>query len=128
MQANQTLEGTPQARGREAEDIAAKHLLRAGVEIIARNLVLEGHELDIVGLDAGCLCFVEVRARKDNGVVDPLETITMPKVRRLRRGAELFLLYHGDNFAWEACRFDVIGITFEPTLELEWRKEAFEAC
>ena len=128
MQPNDTFQSTPHIRGREAEDIAAQHLLQSGVDIIGRNIVVEGHEIDIVGLENGCLCFVEVRARKDRTLVDPLETITLAKVRRLRRGAELFLLYHGDNFAWDSCRFDVIGVTFEPKLELEWRKEAFETC
>ena len=114
--------------GKSAEELASKHLQRAGLEVIGRNVVVENHEIDIVALDGSCLCFVEVRSRKDASQVNPLETVTIPKIRRLRRAAELFLAYHGDNFAWNACRFDVVGVTFEPEPELNWCKEAFETC
>lgn len=114
--------------GDSAEEFASRHLQQAGLEVIGRNVVVESHEIDIVALDGSCLCFVEVRSRKTDTQVDPLETITAAKVRRLRRAAELYLAYHGDSFAWDACRFDVIGVTFEPKPSLNWCKEAFEAC
>ena len=114
--------------GDSAEELASRHLQQAGLEVIGRNVVLDSHELDIIALDQTCLCFVEVRSRRSASQLDPLETVTPTKVRRLRRAAELFLAYHGDNFAWDACRFDVIGVTFEPEVSLTWCKEAFEAC
>ena len=93
--------------------------------MIGRNVVVENHEIDIVALDGSCLCFVEVRSRKDAAQVNPLETVTIPKIRRLRRAAELFLAYHGDNFAWNACSFDVVGVTFEPEPELKLVQRGF---
>ena len=114
--------------GNAAEEMAARHLQHAGLEVIGRNVVVEGHEIDIIALDERCLCFVEVRSRRQSGDVHPLETVTPAKIRRLRRAGELFLAYHGDNFVWEQCRFDVIGVEFEPQVEVTWRKEAFEAC
>ena len=114
--------------GNAAEEMAARHLQHAGLEVIGRNVVIEGHEIDIVALDERCLCFVEVRARRNGDQVHPLETVNPSKVRRLRRAGELFLAYHGDNFVWEQCRFDVIGVEFEPQVEISWCKEAFEAC
>jgi putative endonuclease len=114
--------------GDSAEEVASRHLQRAGLVVIGRNVVVESHEIDIVALDGSCLCFVEVRSRRSMGQVNPLETLTSSKIRRLRRAAELYLAYHGDSFAWDACRFDVIGVTFEPELNLHWCKEAFETC
>ena len=128
MQSHDTAAEPRQTLGKSAEELASSHLQRAGLEVIGRNVVIESHEIDIVELDGSCLCFIEVRSRRAASQVNPLETVTAPKIRRLRRAAELYLAYHGDSFAWDACRFDVVGVTFEPTPELTWCKEAFESC
>ena len=67
------------ALGNAAEEMAARHLQHAGLEVIGRNVVVEGHEIDIIALDERCLCFVEVRSRRRSGDVHPLETVTPQK-------------------------------------------------
>jgi putative endonuclease len=93
------------------EEAAAGHLSQQGFRIEARNVRFKGGEIDIVASRGGELHFIEVRTRSDASFVNPVETITEPKKRRIRRAATLYLMSRcpreGD---WPPCHFDVIGI------------------
>ncbi len=84
-------------RGRRArlgtwgEDVAAGYLRSLGWRILARNWACELGEVDIVAIEPGVspavpdtLVLVEVKCRSGTGYGDPLEAITVAKVRKLR--------------------------------------------
>ena len=101
-------------RGDAAEAAAARLLLEAGLEVVARNEVAGGVELDIIARDPRATpplyIFVEVRSRADRRHGDPLESIDAKKRKRLIRGASAWLVRAS---LWErvAVRFDVIALT-----------------
>jgi putative endonuclease len=99
------------------------------LEIVARNVVAGGVELDIVARDPlaspPLYIFVEVRSRSDARLGHPLETIGPGKRKRLIRGASAWLVAKS---LWErvAVRFDVVAITKDYT-EARSRTTALEA-
>lgn len=99
------------ALGRAGEAIAARHLETSGFTILERNVVAGGVELDIVAREAGCIVFVEVRARATSRFGDPALSVDGAKQRRLARGAHAWLRLKGAA-GWRA-RFDVVGVVWE---------------
>jgi putative endonuclease len=118
------------ARGHEAEELAAAHVQAKGLEVVARNVEAAGAELDLVARAhdgaATLYVFVEVRSRRGNQRGRPVETVGLVKRRHLVRAATSWLLAQ-DLLGRVAVRFDVIGVTLEPEVELEWIEGAFEA-
>jgi putative endonuclease len=96
------------ALGRDAEDAAARFLVAAGYEILARNVRLCGAELDIVARESGEIAFVEVRSRSSRACGGPLETIGRRKIGRLSRAAAAFLALR--RWGHAPARFDVVGV------------------
>ena len=96
-------------------------LLQGGVEILDRNVVVAGVELDIVARDGETIVFVEDRGRSDTLRGHPVETIDSRKRGRLRRGATAWLV--GRNL-WERVpvRFDVITLVGD---DVEWLRDCF---
>lgn len=79
-----------QRLGDAAEALVARRLAAGGWTIVARNVRVGRHELDLVAVDPGpprTLVFVEVRwrARRDFGLAE--ETVDGAKRRRLRAAA-----------------------------------------
>jgi putative endonuclease len=97
--------------GQRYERLAERALVRRGYHIIGRNLRYGGVELDRVAWHEGVLCFVEVRARADTRLGDPMVTIDHRKRARLVRGATAYLLRHFAG-APPPVRFDVVGVVF----------------
>jgi putative endonuclease len=98
--------------GRRAEELAAAHLERAGLRVVARNWRRPEGELDLVADDAGTLVFVEVRSRTGDALGHPLESITTQKQARVVRAARLYLA--AESPVAVGYRFDVVAVTFDP--------------
>jgi putative endonuclease len=101
--------------GRRAEELAAAHLVAAGLRIVARNWCRRGAqtgELDIVADDAGTCVFVEVRSRTGESAGHALESITTHKRARVIHSARLYLAEECP--AAKGFRFDVVAVTFWP--------------
>jgi putative endonuclease len=99
--------------GRQAEDLAAAALERAGMQIIARNWRRPEAELDLVALDNDGTCvFCEVRSRTGQSTGDPLETIDLRKQARVIRAARFYLANTDAPARTTGYRFDVVGVTF----------------
>jgi len=116
-----------QQRGRQTEELAARHLERCGVRLIARNFRCRGGELDLIGLEDGMLLFVEVRQRARTDFGGALASVDARKQRRLRRAAEYFRLCHPE-WRRHRARFDVIALDGPPgegTSRLVWVRDAF---
>jgi putative endonuclease len=105
--------GRPLA-GRLAEALAAEHLARTGLRIVARNWRhnqgREAGEIDILADDAGTCVFVEVRSRTGEAHGHPLEAIHPRKQSRVVRAARFYLA--AEHPTASAYRFDVVAVTF----------------
>lgn len=115
------------ARGRAAEDLAVEHLVAHGYVLVARNVLLDPGELDLVARDGDTLCFVEVKARENALCGLAVEGIGPRQRRRIVRAATLYLALH----RWDGpCRFDVLGLDRDAATG-EWRytllRDAFDA-
>lgn len=108
------------ARGKQGEDRACEYLRALGYRVVERNFRCKLGELDIIARDGSTLVFTEVRSRAHSRHGTPLETVTGPKQRRIARVASYYLSIRRPGF--EACRFDVVGITGD---DIEHIKDAF---
>jgi putative endonuclease len=121
------------ALGALGEDIAVKHLERAGYEIVARNYRTRYGELDIVaGIDRWFVfCEVKTRVAGGRGGYDPFDSIGAVKQGRIRKMAAQWLAEGRDGPAGprrDLLRFDAIGISVRPDgslLALNHLEDAF---
>lgn len=102
--------------GRIGEQIAVRHLERAGLAVVERNWRcpdpgLRG-ELDIVAVDGRILVVCEVKTRRRAGADDALEAVTPRKLARLRRLAAAYTAH----LPWcpDSVRIDVVGVWWPP--------------
>ena len=98
------------ARGREAEELAARFLAERGIEVVARNHAVRGGEVDLVCRDGDVICFVEVRSRSSTAQGGPEETIDRRKARRVVIAAGDWAVRNGGLD--RRFRFDVVAVTF----------------
>ncbi len=115
------------ALGDRYESIAAEWLRQRGLTIIARNFRTRWGEIDIIGLDEGCLVFVEVRARGNPAFSSAAASVTHHKQRRIIAAAQRFLQSR-PHMQQSACRFDVIAFGApEPGRQapIRWIRSAF---
>lgn len=103
------------AVGRFGEQVAAEHLVAAGLTIIERNWRCREGEVDLVARDGSSLVFIEVKTRSSLTFGSPAEGVSRQKMDRIRRLALLWLAEHrGDRF-WSAVRFDVVSVVRRDT-------------
>jgi putative endonuclease len=116
---------TPKQRaGDAAEAAAASHLLAQGCTLLARNARYREGELDLVVLERGVVVFVEVRMRSGMAFGGAVSSVDRFKQKRLMRAAQHWLLQqYGER--WPACRFDVVCVGGNGTIE--WIRDAFAA-
>jgi putative endonuclease len=96
------------AVGKYGEDVAARHLTDAGLQIVARNWRCREGEIDIVARDGEAVVICEVKTRRSSACGAPAEAVTRRKADRLRRLAYLWLLEHPAGGA--DVRFDVVSV------------------
>ncbi len=96
------------ARGKVGEDDAVGWLESLGFQIVERNVVNHGGEIDLVAREGETLCFVEVKARASNAYGPAIAAVDARKQRRISRAASLYLAMKGHRDT--PCRFDVLGL------------------
>jgi len=98
-------------RGQEAEQATARHLERAGLVVVERNVRFRQGELDLVCRDGDVWVFVEVKCRRARWDDGPGAAVEWWKQRRLVRLAQQYLKWRrlGDV----RCRFDVVAVTLD---------------
>jgi putative endonuclease len=124
--------------GRYGEEVAAAHLVAAGLTIVARNWRCREGEVDIVALDGDVLVMCEVKTRRGVGFGTPLDAVTPAKAARLRRLALRWLADQragasagtssADEFArYTEVRFDVVSVwrPLSGTMSVEHLRGAF---
>lgn len=100
------------ALGRRGEDIAHRHLQRAGIVVVSRNYRLSSGagEIDLVGWDGGTLVFIEVKSRQTEEYGAPDRAIGREKWSKMIRAARDFARHA--EVPWEKVRFDVVNVVF----------------
>lgn len=105
------------ALGRFGEEVAVRHLVAAGLTVVARNWRCNEGEVDIVALDGAVLVMCEVKTRRGVGFGTPLDAVTPAKAARLRRLASRWLADQraeagggGDVVRYPEVRFDVVSV------------------
>ena len=114
--------------GQHGEELACRHLQRAGCAILARRYRRRGGEIDIVARDGDTLVFVEVKARVGLSFGGGADAVTALKQRRIVQLARDYVMRH--HVGECPCRFDVIAIDVgsSVTPSIEWYKSAFDAA
>ena len=107
--------------GKDAEDLAAAYLQRAGLKLVARNYRCRFGEIDLIARDGKTLVFVEERMRSSNRFGGAAASITAAKRAKLLRAARHYIA----NVAQPpACRFDALLVNGKER-SIEWLKNAF---
>ncbi len=90
------------------EAVAAAHYRAHGYAVLERNWRCGAGEIDLICARGSTLVVCEVKTRTGSARGDPLEAVTGPKQRRLRRLATAYLQQQGRH--WAEVRFDVVGV------------------
>ncbi len=91
-------------RGRRGELVAAALLVCKGYRILGRRVKTKAGEIDLVAKSpSGVVCFVEVKARPDQGLA--MEAVGLRQRARIVRAAALFLAGKPSP-----ARFDVVTV------------------
>lgn len=117
-----------QARGSQAEALAAEHLAAHGVRILARNVRCRGGEVDLIGQERDTVVFVEVRLRGNPRFGGAAASITPAKQRRVVLAAQWWLGGEGRRYARHPCRFDAVLLETLDARGIVWLKAAFDAA
>ncbi|MBS3763527.1 MAG: YraN family protein [Planctomycetes bacterium] len=109
--------------------MAARFLRKNGYRILERNFHCTGGELDIVAFRDGIVAFVEVRARGIRATVDPLETVTREKQKRVLRAAQQYASLRQLHREDVVLRLDLVAVHKQEGLtppRIEHIKDAFQ--
>jgi putative endonuclease len=108
------------ALGLLGEDLAARHLERIGLEILARRARTSAGEIDLVAFGEDAIVFAEVKARRIGTVApaapytpEPLIAIGMRKRARLRRAAAAWLAEQPVRPRARRIRFDAVAVVID---------------
>ena len=111
--------------GKESEERAVKFLQSEGYKILRLNYKTKFSEVDIIALDEGVICFVEVKARHSNLFGDPADAVCAAKQRRISKSAICYL--KENNLIEHPARFDVVSLLYsKDSPEIDLIKDAFE--
>jgi putative endonuclease len=95
--------------GKHGEDFAEKCLKNDGFQILARNFQRRGFEIDLIARKNNRIYFFEVKTYSALSRVSAEEKITPPKIKKLIKGAQFFLLTQPRQ-EW-GCLFELLKIT-----------------
>jgi putative endonuclease len=100
------------ALGMRGEEAAFFYLRRQGYVITARSWRSHRYagDIDLIGWDGDCLCFVEVKTRTTREIATAESAVDESKRRTLRKIARHYLRHLPDP---AGIRFDVVAIYFE---------------
>ena len=98
-------------RGRQGEEAAYFYLREQGYVMVARNFRSPRHrgEIDLIGWDGEILCFIEVKTRREKGIVPAEMAVDGAKRGLLRITARD---YWRREKARPVVRFDVVSVYF----------------
>jgi len=96
--------------GRAGEAIALEYLKRKGLKLVARNVYLDGGEIDLV-MESDRYChIVEVKTMTGNAVMMPFEKVNRDKIIHLVKATrKIIYLYKIEK----EIVFDIVSILIE---------------
>jgi putative endonuclease len=97
-------------KGRKGEEKAAEYLREQGYELLDRNYISPGGEIDIIVRRKDLVVFVEVKCWEVFSAEDLQYAVNGKKRSRIRKSAEYYLLEHQELRACRA-RFDLIYLS-----------------
>lgn len=109
--------------GRKGELLACQYLLQNGHKIREMNWRFRKWEIDIISETESFIHFVEVKTRRHDELLDPIQAVTKKKQRNLIQAADHYLRQKGIQ---KEAKMDIIGIThcsLQP--KFEYFEEAF---
>ncbi|NLH49023.1 MAG: YraN family protein [Myxococcales bacterium] len=112
-------------RGRQAEELACRHIRRRGGRVAARNWRCPAGEVDLIVVDRQALAFVEVKSRAATEFGRPAEAVHRRKRRKLE---QLALLYcRQQKIDPPEIRFDIFEVVWSEPPAVEWTRGAWLA-
>lgn len=102
--------------GKFGENIAVEHLSNLGYEIVGRNVICNGHEIDIIVKDIRYIVFVEVKTRTVfkglSRYGSAASAVNRNKQRSIISAAKAYLK---ESHHRRIPRFDIIEVYVEKT-------------
>ena len=114
--------------GRNGEARVAAFLRKSGYKIVKRNYQCRYGEIDIIAETDECIVFVEVKTRKKNSLISPMEAVDGFKKQRIIYTAQDYMMKTDCSLQ---PRFDVAEVFTEQTIDkkikysLNYIKNAF---
>jgi putative endonuclease len=96
--------------GNMGEELACELLRKKDYEILERNYLIRGGEIDIIAQDEDFLVFVEVKTRLSHDFGLPIESVTKSKIRFLLRTAQFYI--QKINWGNKQYRLDLVTVDF----------------
>lgn len=97
----------PRLLGAFGEQEAARFLRKKGYEILSSNIYIGAGELDIVAMQGNMLCFVEVKTRRDGGLLNPAEAVGVAKRGNIKSAASAYMSKFDMQYDF---RYDIIEV------------------
>ena len=94
--------------GTTGEEAAVAFLRKRGYRIVDRNVRTKFGEIDIVALDKGVVCFIEVKTRRSDAFGSPADALSLRKQRHLSKAALAYIKQK--HLTEKDARFDLVGI------------------
>ncbi len=96
------------ASGAQGEEQATEFLKKKGYKILEKNYKNKLGEIDIIAKFKDYICFIEVKTRSTLFSGRPCEAVTVPKQRKIKMTALVYLKLKG--LTESDVRFDVVEI------------------
>lgn len=112
--------------GEDGERAAREFLISKGYTVRETNWRMGHLEIDIIAQEpaACCLHIIEVKTRASDHAFDPMESITLAKIRHLVNAANAYVEYC--DLTW-SVQFDVmILVGNAPDFEIRFIPDAFD--
>ena len=97
-----------QKTGKQGEDLAVRYLLKKGCSILERNYRCRYGEIDIIALDQGVLCFIEVKTRSRTDYGLPCQAVSQKKEWHIRKCAHHYIQKH--HLKDPEIRIDIVEV------------------
>ena len=104
------MSGYKKEQGKYGEDLACKFLAGLDYEIVERNYLIRGGEIDIVALDKDTTVIIEVKLRGGDDFGSAVESITTSKLKFLVRTCKFYAM---EKDIKGGLRIDLIAIDFK---------------
>ena len=117
------------SKGKLYEEQAREYLVQRGLTLLNQNYHCRFGEIDLIMLQQGVLCFIEVKFRANMGFGGAASAIPLQKQKKIVKTA-LFFIAQNTRLAQHAMRFDAFLIQRRASNQnhnVNWIQNAFYA-